>query len=172
MLVYALGITLKYTLKNHIYTFNKKFYIQEKGGAIGVGIAGVVAVLFMVWWDKQLLQKLHDHAYIIHLYGRYVDDINIAADSRNKNEKETMQHIQTIANSIHPSISVTIDYPSNNPNNRLPVLDLEMWIGRTTVDNEEKQKIIHSHYIKPMSSKHVINKHSAIPEKSKKNILQ
>ena len=29
-----------------------------KGGAIGVGIAGDVANLFMVWWDKQVKMKL------------------------------------------------------------------------------------------------------------------
>ena len=48
----------------------------REGGAIDVGLVDEVAVLFMIWWDKQLLQKLHDYAYITQLCSWYADDIN------------------------------------------------------------------------------------------------
>ena len=53
----------------------------------------------------------------------------------------------------------------------MPVLDLEQWIQPVEVNNEMKSQILHSHYSKPMSSKHVINKSSALPMSSKMNIL-
>ena len=37
-----------------MFTFNNKIFKQMKGGAIGVGIAGEVANLFMVWWDRKM----------------------------------------------------------------------------------------------------------------------
>ena len=174
MISFALGITLKYVLKNHIYTFNNKLYLQEKIGAIGVAITGDVAVLFMAWWHKELLYKLQQLVYITHMYGRYVNDINIVVNSNtnNNNEEEIMQEIQTIANSIHPSISVTIDNPNNNQSKRLPVLDLEMCIDIMKVGKHQtKTQILHSHYSKPISNKHLINKNSALSTTTKKNIL-
>jgi hypothetical protein len=53
----------------------------------------------------------------------------------------------------------------------MPVLDLEQWLQPVEVNNEMKSQILHSHYSKPMSSKHVINKSSALPMSSKMNIL-
>ena len=86
--------------------------------------------------------------------------------------KTTMEKVQSIANGIHPSIYVTIDYPSNHPNNRLPVLDLQLWIEeKSTVDQPSRRYVMHTHYMKDISSKHVINKSSAIPTNTKLNIL-
>ena len=81
MVTFALGITLRTVLKKHIYTFNSKCYKQSEGGAIGVAVAGDVAVLFMSWWDRQLLQRLSQEHFTTHLYSRYVDDINILVDA-------------------------------------------------------------------------------------------
>ena len=169
MVAHAIGESLRVTLKNHIYTFDNKLYLQSEGGAIGVGIAGDVAVLFMCWWDNELLERLNRRGRSTHLYARYVDDINIAVDQTpyEESDGETMKHIQEIANDIHPSISVTIDFPSNNTNKRIPVLDLEMWIE----DTREKRIIMHTHYMKSISSKHVVNKESALPPRTKTNIL-
>ena len=82
-----------------------------------------------------------------------------------------MQRIQEIANEIHPSIKVTIDYPSNHPNSRMPVLDIEQWIESIQVNNENKHQILFSHYMKPMSSKHLINSSSALSPQTKASIL-
>ena len=177
MVCYAVGISLIYTLKNHIFKFNGVYYKQPEGGAIGVGIAGDVATLFMVWYDRQLLAKLRDDNIIIQLYARYVDDINIVAkkivddEPSEPADKSTMVKVQQIANTIHDSIKVTVDYPSNHDNGRMPVLDLEQWIQPVMVGDEMKSQIMHSHYSKPMSSKHVVNKDSALPMSTKMNVL-
>ena len=176
LVTYALRISLLATLQNHIYTFDRKLYQQLRGGAIGVGIAGDVALLFMVWWDRELKQRLQSKGISLQMYSRYVDDINLVAKAipnktDEQNDKVTMQHIKEIANEIHTSIKVTIDYPSNHSNNRMPVLDLEQWIENIQVNNKEKHQILFSHYMKPMSSKHLIKNSSALSPQTRISIL-
>ena len=66
-----------------------------------MGIAGDVATLFMVWWDRELKNRLRRQNIDIQLYKRYVDDTNLVAKtipSANKqpNDKLTMETIQKI----------------------------------------------------------------------------
>ena len=83
-----------------------------------------------------------------------------------------MEKVKEIANSIHKNIVVKVDYPSNHENNRLPVLNMEFWIGQVEVNGELKQQILYSHYyMKSVSSRHVIRKDSAISYNTKLNIL-
>ena len=173
---FAIGVSLRLVLKNHIFRFNNKIYKQTKGGAIGVGVAGDVANVFMIWWDRKLKSMLRQNNIEVQLYSRYVDDIDIVAkEIQNKpdesKDKATMTKIQEIANSIHESIKVTIDYPSNHANGRMPVLDLEQWIEPVKCGITTKSQILHSHYMKPIASKHVISKTSALSEETKMNIL-
>lgn len=98
-----------------------------KGGGIGVGIAGDVSNLFMVWWDRKLYKEIIDKGLVMKHYCRYVDDTNVvikAIQSMEDKEKDenTMLKIQEIANSIHSSIKVTIDFPSNHENGVCHVL--------------------------------------------------
>ena len=72
MICFALGISLRETLNNHIFQFNGKLYKQTEGGAIGVGIAGDVAVLFMIYWDRELLRILKENRIHVRLYSRYM----------------------------------------------------------------------------------------------------
>ena len=175
MVAFGLGITLRAVLKNHIYEFDGNYYLQTGGGAIGVAVAGDIAVLFMCWWDQELLRRIRQEEMLIHFYGRYVDDINTLIDAgimEGNADRNTMEKLQNVANTIHPSIQVTIDYPSIHTNKRLPVLDLEMWMDTVKQQNgNTKHQVLHSHYMKPMASKHVINKQSALPDNIKENIL-
>ena len=178
LVTYALRISLLATLQNHIYTFDGKLYQQLRGGAIGVGIAGDVALLFMVWSYRELKQRLQSKGISLQVYSRYVDDINLVAKAipnktDEQNDKVTMQHIKEIANEIHTSIKVTIDMlPSNHSHNRMPVLDLEQWIENFQVNNKkEKHQILFSHYMKPMSSKHLIKNSSALSPQTRISIL-
>ena len=43
-------------------------------------------------------------------------------------DKENMEYVQNIANEIHHSIQMTIDYPSNNKRVKIPILYLNIWI--------------------------------------------
>ena len=71
-------------------------------------------------------------------------------------DETTMKTIQRIANTIHTSIQVTIDYPSNHTNRRMPVLDLEQWMEEIEIHGEKKYQILHSHYMKDIRSQKVI----------------
>ena len=158
MVVHALGITLRYTLSNHVCMFNNELFKQMKGGAIGVGIAGDAATLFMAWWDQQLKSEIPTFK----MYARYVDDIDLVIEA-DTDDETTMARVQNVANSIHPSIQVSIDYPSKHPDGKLPVLDTKQWI--------EDGKLFHTYYSKPMSNKFVVMASSAISDRSKHNIL-
>ena len=85
MLTEALKVVLEVIMKNHIYDFNNEMRRQKEGGAIGMDITGELAKVFMVWWDKQVLQKLSDLGISPSLYKRYVDDVNVATDSVDEN---------------------------------------------------------------------------------------
>ena len=92
-------------------------------------------------------------------------------NGKKEKEKEIMEKIKVIAHSIHESISVEVDYPSNHPNKRLPILDTEMWIEEIDVNGTPKHQILYSYYEKEMSSKYLIHKRSALSNQSKINIL-
>ena len=179
MICYALGITMKTTLQNHIFIYNDQIRKQENGGAIGVKAAGDIAGLFMVWWDREFKSKVEEEGINIKLYARYVDDETIISDTipedeTNKDQEadeRTMKTLQEIANAIHPSIQLTVDYPSNNENGRIPILDTEQWLETVEVHGEMRVQVLHSHYTKPMANKSVILRESAFPIKSKMNVL-
>ena len=77
MVSLALTRSFEVPLNNHIFGFGNKFYRQSKGGAIGVGIAGDVANIFMVWWGRRLKEKLQEEGIKLNMYSRYVDEIDI-----------------------------------------------------------------------------------------------
>ena len=60
MLVEAIRVVLKVLMETHTYEFANIIRRQTKGGAIGMELTGVVAQIFMVWWDKEYTKKLND----------------------------------------------------------------------------------------------------------------
>ena len=73
-----------------------------------------------------------------------------------------------LADSIHPSIRVTGDIPTNYEDAKLPILDLKVWIGETLPG---VFKIITSHYMKDVSTRAVINNRSSHPMSMKKQVM-
>ena len=179
MVAYALGVAMRTVLKNHIFQFNDEIRKQANGGAIGVKAAGDIAALFMVWWDREFLKRVNEALRDINLYLRYVDDeyviCEIIPETEETREQEpderTMKKLQEIGNGIHPSIQVTVDYPSNNPNGRMPVLDTEHWMQDVEVNGQLKRQVLHSHYSKPITNTFVTHKKSAMASRNKENIL-
>ena len=124
------------------------------------------------------------------LHERYVDDTNlvgkqtepgaryngerltITEESKNEDEgiapdERTMKLLQTIANTVHNSIQMTIDYPSKYADGKVPMLDVKMWIEET----EGRRMIQYEHYEKSMTTKMVIHAKSAIPTRVKRTVL-
>ena len=58
MVVEALRIVMKVLLTTHTYEFAEEIRVQKKGGPIGMELTGVVAQVFLVWWDRKLKEKL------------------------------------------------------------------------------------------------------------------
>ena len=79
-------------------------------------------------------------------------------------DRITMEVLQSVANEIHEMIQLTIDFPSNYPEKRMPILDMKVWIGSDS-------NIQYIFYEKPMRSNLVVGKNSALPEAMKMRTL-
>ena len=159
-----------------------------------IEVVAEIAKIFMKWLDRQLKQKMEAVGIVNKLYERYVDDINkyvketavgaryiegqliCTEESRREDENKpadlrTFQVIKQIGDSIHTSIEVEIDVPSNYTDKKLHILDLKVWLARIRTEDGEELKILHQHYIKPMANKHVIREDAAMSSKNKRTIL-
>ena len=177
MMTEALRTIILFIMKNHVYEFDNKIHKQQEGGAIGVALTGDLAKAFMVWWTKQFLQKARQKGEEIKLYKVYVDDVNIVMTipddirvreiTADEKEKETANRVKEIGDSIDESIEVETDCPSNHADNKLPILDLKVWLQK----KDEKRIVIHEFYQKEVSSKATPHARSTLPWKTKHTIL-
>ena len=74
----VLEIAVKTTFSNHIYLFHNRLFRQGKGGPIGLRLTGVVARLVMDSWARLFLSTLDLNNIKVHLFKKYVDDVNLA----------------------------------------------------------------------------------------------
>ena len=155
-------------MENHVYVFYKEVHKQIDGGPIGLRVTGSIAKIVMIWFDKKLLVSLKVLKIQVLMYKRYVDDANLVLRALTKGlqfdgtklvldpinqsdppDVQTARVITQIADSILPDvIKMEFDTPSLHPNERLPILDLEVWV--------ENNQIYHSFYKKSMASQSVI----------------
>ena len=63
--------------QTHTYTFGGKFFLQKRGGPIGLCSTCCIARLVMVWWDMQLLDILKTCKITLEEKMRYMDDIRL-----------------------------------------------------------------------------------------------
>ena len=197
MFTEAMKIALLFIMENHVYTFDNEMKLQSKGGPIGLKLTGILAQVFMVWWDGEFKRKMENVGLRLWLYKRYVDDIDsimsvpkaglrfdgnnlvenelvAEIDQRREPDERAMRLFQSIANSIHSSIQMEIDYPSCHDDRKLPILDLKVWISERNNlrrDQERTFIVLHEFFSKEVSSKCVIGARSAIPWNSKRTIL-
>ena len=75
--------------------------------------------------------------------------------------------LSEIANTINSNIQVTVDSPELNPDGKMPVLDLKIWIS----EYEGIPQISHTFYRKPVSSPYTILKRSAVSESVKRSTI-
>ena len=79
MLAQVLKIAMLAVLNNHTYQFeNNEVRLQKDGSPIGLEMAGAMARVVMIWWDKQFLRLASKNHIALHLYMRYIDDQNMA----------------------------------------------------------------------------------------------
>ena len=165
MLCKALATGIKKVMEGHVYKFNDKVLKQKNGGAIGLEMTGELAGVFMMWWDKKMKERLNEEGIKLQLYKRYVDDINIVVQTkRSDDEKEMMEKIKSIGDKIHQSIQLEADHPTRHEDGKVPILDLKVWI-------DERNRIVHEYYMKPVSSKAVVNHKSAMPLRDRRTVI-
>ena len=75
------------SMDNHVYQFDGKIRVQNKGGPIGLKLTGEIADCLMIDWDKKLLEELKRHNMVIEVYTRFKDDIGIAMESCEKGSR-------------------------------------------------------------------------------------
>ena len=178
-IMFCLGIEAmnKRTMSLHDFKFDGKVYRQTKGGAIGLDLTGVIADIYMCYWDGKLIDLINDRKWKLIVYKRYKDDINFIVSrgaesdqekSVYENEGETVGEIKKMAESIDPAIRVTTDARCEHEDKKLPLLDIKVWIGKNA---EGKTKILHEHYMKDVASRSVIWERSAHSEKTKFNVM-
>ena len=185
MIAKAFSIAIAFIMTNHLYQFAGNVYQQAKGAPIGLEISGVLATLTMLHFDKMFKRKMNQLGLKLHLYKRYVDDCNLAVtpaprgakieegklvvpedeDDGRPPDQRTAELVKQIADSIYPGmITMETDFPSNQSSGRIPILDLEVWIG-------PNQEILHNFYQKPVSSKRVLSARTAFSSTTKMNML-
>ena len=74
-----------------------------------------------------------------------------------------MEKVKTEGNNIHPSIQIEVDFPSKYDDNKMPILDLKVWV--------ENNKVKHEFYQKSVSSKSMIHQRTAMPIDKKRTII-
>ena len=175
MFARAVRIMIEKVMSLHDYVFDGKIIRQKMGGSIGLDLTGVVADIYMCHWDELFKKKLYQSGIMVHMYKRYKDDMNLLLENRKENGKEpkekennTMKECIAVANSLHPSIQVTGDIPTNYADGRLPILDLRVCINEVHLG---VYKIVTTHYIKDVSTRAVINSKSSHPIQMKKNVM-
>ena len=175
MFCLAIRIMIERTMSLHDYVFDGKIIRQKGGGSIGLDLTGVVADIYMCYWDRQYLKKLAESNIQTKLYKRYKDDIDLVIENDRENGKDqkerennSLKLCMEIADSIHPSIKLTGDIPTNYDDKKLPILDLKVWIDEVDTGIH---KIITSHYMKDVSTRAVINERSSHPIQMKRNVM-
>ena len=164
MIAKALEAGINVVMRTHVYKFAGETRAQTKGGAIGLELTGEIAGVFMAWWDREMRKKMQEESVKVVVYKRYVDDINMIVEMCDDCEEEDVwRKIREAGNQIHESIQLEADFPSKHPDNKVPILDIKVWI--------ENGKVLHEYYSKPVSSMAVIDAQSAMPLKDKRTVL-
>ena len=155
----VLKVAILAILRSHSYQWNKEVRLQGEGAPIGLELAGALARVVMLWWDKKFLELTAKNNILFHLYKRYVDDQNMAGkplqpgtrwkegpwanglgkmvlvDEEVNDDKQipasvrTMSELRKMADSIIPMIQLEEDHPENHDDRKIPILDLKVWVA-------------------------------------------
>jgi hypothetical protein len=151
---------LKFVCTNYEVEFNHKAYLQTNGIPMGARFAPPFAIIYMAALEIMAIHNLKDAGYQIEYYTRYIDD-TLMIMQINEAEMINKDEILSIFNNITPEIQFTIEMP--NTNERLPFLDVELYIK----DNN----IQYGWFIKPLHSGNLMRKDAYAPQKVKDNFI-
>ena len=181
--VVKIGILVMMT--THIYSFADRFFLQKRGGPIGLRATCAVARIVMLAWDGEWLGLMKDNMIEIEDSSRYMDDVRAFlhalregwrwfegelcyCDEWEKEDKEsglsplarTTLVLRDSMTGIYSFIKMTMETAEDFVDNRLPTLDIKIWVTTENI-------VLYTFYEKPMCSNQVIQKDSAVPENIK-----
>ena len=180
-------------MENHAYSFKGETHLQEEGGSIGERFTQALARLVMLDWDRKFLQLASENNIEVIMYKRYIDDVNgvsralepgmrwnpeakkmelaedqVLDDMQVPADARTVQEIVKMGSSISEMIQLTGECPSGSPGEKMPVLDLSVWMDK---DADGDRTVWWQHYRKPVTNTLLMMEKSAMPAKVKRTTL-
>ena len=128
---------LKLVLESNIFEFNREFYIQLLGTAMGTRVAPTYANIFMAKLEKFMLESCpKELAQLVLCWKRFIDDIFFIFNG----SYEELDRFHNFLNSVHPTIKFD-DYEHDQNNNSCNFLDLNIQIkdGKIITDLYRKE---------------------------------
>ena len=127
---------LRLVLQNNIFEFNKEFWLQLLGTAMGTRVAPTYANIFMNWLEKQMLENLPAHLKpLIFTWKRFIDDILLLFWGT----YEELEELFEFLNNFHPTMK--FDEPQfNKEENSTNFLDLTIRIQETQIHTDLYRK--------------------------------
>ena len=193
MLGHMIATATKVAMQNHTYTYRGSTYHQGDGGPIGNPLSSAVARAVMLDWDSKFLGHTTIlgtavNRNLCRIYKRYVDDQfgkhqptppgwrwdpvghtpvhsqqALHEDRGKEDDERTMTLLQNVANSINPRIQMTVDFPSANADNKMPVLDFKCWV-------DDEGTVMYEFYRKSMCPQSTIYAESALSWRTKRTV--
>ncbi|EYB95680.1 hypothetical protein Y032_0157g3209 [Ancylostoma ceylanicum] len=139
------------TLACSVFRFNNKYYMQQRGLAMGLRLAPLLAIVYLDRIERKSLTTS------VVFYKRHIDDVFVVGSS-----PEVLQEVLNNLNSHDPNIKFTIEEP--DPNGFLPFLNTKVCIQDGL--NE------FGWYKKPSSKNIIIQSGSAHPIYMKANVVR
>ena len=147
---------LEHCLKNSYVRFGHNYFRQSQGIAMGSRVAPPQAIVFMHALETMFLAAARLQPS---LYVRYIDDVFGVWT----HGKANLLDYFIFLNTIHPTIKFTIEHSGDT--GELAFLDSKIVISASGNYSSEL-------YVKPMASPVIINFHSALPMRTKKNTVR
>ena len=167
--------------RTHTYSFGGKYFLQVKGGPIGLRSTCCIARLVILWWDDKLTVAMMKINIQIAAGARYMDDVRMFLRSirlgrrlvndelvykevwkdedmkagMTRLEKTTMI-LEGVMNGICGWLVLTVETES--------MLDLQLWVSSAN-------KVVYKYYEKPTTPATVLHARSAIPEATRRATL-
>jgi hypothetical protein len=102
-------LLLETIMKQNYLQFDQKIYQPNKGIAMGYPISGLIAEIFLQYYEQHIVKDSLDSNNIT-FYNRYVDDILIIYDSR----KTNINNIKNFMNMIHKGLQFKATEETDN----------------------------------------------------------
>ena len=128
---------LELVLKSNIFEFDREYFIQLLGTAMGTRVAPTYANIFMAKLEKFMLSNCpEDLKKFIHCWKRYIDDVLLFFSGTYADLDRFHAHL----NSVHHTMKFD-NYEHNKENNSCNFLDLTIKIsnGKITTDLYKKE---------------------------------